>query len=83
VSTTVKSDTSIATSADHTPPINTNQSMNDGNRPQFNQSAPQSGTPPAGMMNGTPPSGTPPAGGEMNGTYPSGTPPSSTPPAGA
>lgn len=47
-----------------------------GDRPQFNESAGPSGTPPDGMQaNRTRPSGTPPDGMQMNGTRPSGTPP--------
>jgi len=55
-----------------------------GDKPQFNQSAGQKGTPPEGMqINGTRPSGTPPDGMQMNGTRPSGgTPPTGTPPSG-
>jgi len=60
-----------------------------GDKPQFNQSAGQKGTPPEGMQmngtrpSGTQPSGTPPNGMQMNETRPSGTPPSGTPPSGS
>jgi len=64
------------------PPSSDNQ-MSNNDRPAFNSSGGPNSTPPSVLRdNRTRPSGTPPAG-IMNGTSPSGPPPSGTPPAGS